>query len=457
MAAEQNFRLRNPLLLMALAAAFPLVSHASGAASVQFASGQVTAVNASGVQRPLTRGAEIGNGDTVSTAEGRVQLRFTDGAMVSLQPRTDFRIDNYQYAGQTDGQEKGFFSLLKGGLRTITGLVGRVNRNNYKVTTNVATIGIRGTEYSATLDNDLIVSTGEGLVEVCNAAGCMLLAAGESGTVSGPNANPRRTDSRPQLSPAQPGEATAAVFSATETRNADGTTNIEALTGTAATSAGMISGSDYAVAYAGHDVTYGNPGYTVYGVSSPVTASFSTANELTAFDDGYSPYNASAIAGAFSVDGVIGWGRWSSGSSSSGSLIDFHYITGVPTPTADLTALAGVTATYNLIGYTLPTAQDGTVGQAPSGTLTASFGNASFNSSLSVNLTVPIGGQTFSVAGGTTFPSQSMPQTFSFFTGGSAAVNGFFAGANAAFAGIAYKIENYSAMGNITGTAAFKK
>ena len=455
MAAEQNFRLRNPLLLMALAAAFPLTAYASGAASVQFASGQVTAVNASGVQRPLTRGAEIGNGDTVRTAEGRVQLRFTDGAMVSLQPQTDFRIDNYQYAGQTDGQEKGFFSLLKGGLRTITGLVGRVNRNNYKVSTQVATIGIRGTEYSATLDNDLIVSTGEGLVEVCNAAGCMLLAAGESGTVSGPNANPRRTDSRPQLSPAQPGEATAAVFSATETRNPDGTTNIEALTGTAAAAARMISGPDYAVAYAGHDVTYENPGYTVYGVAAPVNATFSPANELIDFDNGTA--TATTIAGAFSVDGVIGWGRWSSGNSSSGSLIDFHYVTGVPTPSADLTALGGVTATYNLIGYTLPTAQDGTVGQAPSGTLTASFGNASFNSSLSVNLTVPIGGQTFSVSGGTTFPSQSMPQTFSFYTGGSAAVNGFFAGANAAFAGIAYKIENFSEMGNITGTAAFKK
>lgn len=72
--------------------------------------------------------------------------------MVSLQPQSEFRIDDYQYAGQTDGQEKGFFSLLKGGLRTITGWVGRTHRENYKVTTNVATIGIRGTEYSAVLD-----------------------------------------------------------------------------------------------------------------------------------------------------------------------------------------------------------------------------------------------------------------------------------------------------------------
>ena len=110
-------------------------------------------VDHAGVQRPLGKGAEIGNGDTVRTGEGgRAQLRFTDGAMVSLQPQSEFRIDDYQYAGQTDGQEKGFFSLLKGGLRTITGWVGRTHRENYKVTTNVATIGIRGTEFLAGLN-----------------------------------------------------------------------------------------------------------------------------------------------------------------------------------------------------------------------------------------------------------------------------------------------------------------
>ena len=198
MSAHRIFRLRNPALLIALAAAFPVIAYsAEGAGSVDFASGAVTAVNASGVQRPLTRGAEIGNGDTVRTGEGsRAQVRFSDGALVSLQAQTEFRIDDFHYSGKADGQEKGFFSLLKGGLRTITGLVGRSNRSNYKVSTGVATIGIRGTEYMAVLDEsgtDLTVHTGEGLVEVCNDAGCILLAAGETGVVGGKSAQPRRT------------------------------------------------------------------------------------------------------------------------------------------------------------------------------------------------------------------------------------------------------------------------
>ncbi|MEI7613530.1 MAG: FecR domain-containing protein [Betaproteobacteria bacterium] len=209
-------RLRNPALLMALAAAFPVVSYAGSAANVDFAVGNVTAVNVTGVQRPLTKGAEISNGDTIRTGDGgRAQVRFSDGAMISLQPETEFRVDNYQYSGKADGEEKGFFSLLKGGLRTITGWVGRTRRNDYQVTTAVATIGIRGTEYSAGLGasgNDLTVATGEGLVEVCNAMGCVLLASGESGSVQGNNA-PRRTDSRPQLPPAQPDSTQLPIFS----------------------------------------------------------------------------------------------------------------------------------------------------------------------------------------------------------------------------------------------------
>jgi hypothetical protein len=99
MTTRQIFRLRNPALLIALAAVFPVVSYAAGAANIDFAAGNVTAVNALGVQRPLTKGAEISNGDTIRTGEGgRAQVRFSDGAMVSLQPQTDFRIDDYQYS-----------------------------------------------------------------------------------------------------------------------------------------------------------------------------------------------------------------------------------------------------------------------------------------------------------------------------------------------------------------------
>lgn len=207
MSGYSVFRFKNHALMMALAAVYPALSHSAGAARVDFAAGSVMAVNAAGAQRAVTKGAEIGSGEAVVTGSGgRAQLRFTDGALISLQPSTEFKIDNYQFSGKGDGEEKGFFSLIKGGMRTITGLIGRSNRNNYQVSTSVATIGIRGTEYTAGLNpsgSELLVHTGEGLVEVCNGAGCVLLGSGESGSVQGQN-QPKRTETRPQLPPAQP-------------------------------------------------------------------------------------------------------------------------------------------------------------------------------------------------------------------------------------------------------------
>src|ERR1700754_4276725 len=100
------------LLLAAIAAAYPVVGYTAPAARVDFAVGNVTATGLNGQSRALTRGAQVEQGDTVNTNGGRAQLQFTDGAFVSLQPESQFRIDQYRYDGKQDGNEKGFFSLL---------------------------------------------------------------------------------------------------------------------------------------------------------------------------------------------------------------------------------------------------------------------------------------------------------------------------------------------------------
>lgn len=153
---------------------------AAESARVDFAIGEVVVVQADGTQRVLARGEKVSPGDTVDTGSGRVQLRFTDGAMVSLQPQTLFRIDAYEFKGQADGSEKGFFSLLKGALRTITGAIGKQDRKAYRLDTAVATIGIRGTTYSVAYGNSITVNTDQGAVEVCNNGGCLNVGAGQS-------------------------------------------------------------------------------------------------------------------------------------------------------------------------------------------------------------------------------------------------------------------------------------
>ncbi|MBE7461744.1 MAG: FecR domain-containing protein [Zoogloeaceae bacterium] len=194
-------------ILVSLPILFCADAFAAGAAKVDFAVGDVSVIQTNGMRRPLARGAEVQAGETVDTGGGRTQLRFTDGAMVSLQPQTQFRIDAYEFKGQPDGSEKGFFRLLKGAMRTITGAIGKADRTAYRLDTAVATIGIRGTEYAVAYGNSITVTTNSGLVEVCNAAGCLLVEAGQSAYVPDANTLPaftRRNALDPLLAPPAP-------------------------------------------------------------------------------------------------------------------------------------------------------------------------------------------------------------------------------------------------------------
>ena len=82
----------------------PAMSFAA-AGRVQFAFGQVSVQDPSGASNPASKGREINAGDTIITEQGRVQLKFADGSLVSLQPRSTFKIDDYNYAGSEDGSE----------------------------------------------------------------------------------------------------------------------------------------------------------------------------------------------------------------------------------------------------------------------------------------------------------------------------------------------------------------
>ena len=142
------------------------------AANIAFATGSATVVGADGVSRKAERGTVLQPGETVDTGDGKAQLRFRDGATISLQPGTQFRV--------------------KGTLRAVSGLIGKEKREQYRMDTTVGTIGIRGTEYGASLgDPGLAVTTYAGLVEVCNTAGCAMAGAGQTLQVPDANTRPR--------------------------------------------------------------------------------------------------------------------------------------------------------------------------------------------------------------------------------------------------------------------------
>ena len=47
-----------------------------------------------------------------------------DGAVIALRAQSEFRIDEYRFNGKEDGTEKATMSLLKGGIRAVTGVIG---------------------------------------------------------------------------------------------------------------------------------------------------------------------------------------------------------------------------------------------------------------------------------------------------------------------------------------------
>ncbi|MBI5436411.1 MAG: FecR domain-containing protein [Nitrosomonadales bacterium] len=121
---------------------------------VLIAVGDTTALR-NGVVVKLARGAEVQSGDTLRVGEAsNMQVRFTDEGITALRSNSSLRIDDYGFENKP-GADKSFFSLLKGGMRAITGLIGRDSRNNYAVKALTATIGIRGTNFLlAQCDND---------------------------------------------------------------------------------------------------------------------------------------------------------------------------------------------------------------------------------------------------------------------------------------------------------------
>ena len=168
-----KFQLKSALhpLTLALFAVLPLTA-ANANGTLQQLSGTVTVQKPDGSQRVLARQSEVGPGDTLNTErDSYAQIKFTDGAVMTLKPNTRIKIDNFVFDEKQPERDASAMSLLKGGLRIITGLVGkRGNQDALRLGTATATIGIRGTTFT---------------VDDCISSNCMKRAATRVGSLGG--------------------------------------------------------------------------------------------------------------------------------------------------------------------------------------------------------------------------------------------------------------------------------
>ncbi len=118
------------------------------AGRVMAASGTIKATDPQGKVRLLEKGGEVYSGDKVVTADGALaQVRLNDGGYLSIRPGTEMVFDRFVYDEKDASKSNFLVSLVRGGFRSITGLIGRTNPNAYQIRTSTATVGIRGTDH----------------------------------------------------------------------------------------------------------------------------------------------------------------------------------------------------------------------------------------------------------------------------------------------------------------------
>jgi hypothetical protein len=178
---------------------------------VEHLSGPLMDRKADGTVKVLAAKSEVESGDTlVSEKNTYAQIRFIDNSEITLRPGTTFKIDNFAYEADKPEGDSAAFSLVKGGLRSITGLLGKRNKEKFQLKTPAATIGIRGTTFIAQWVGDapavksptpgpaspglvpdlapgLHVAVLDGMIVVSNAGGSQNFPAGQFGFV--PNMN----------------------------------------------------------------------------------------------------------------------------------------------------------------------------------------------------------------------------------------------------------------------------
>src|SRR5210317_211311 len=119
--------------------------------------GDIGSIKGSGV---LERGKDVIQGntgvsvqtmDTAVTARGRMQIDFIDDTRVDITEHSRLVIDEFVYDPNTNVGSLSIKASL-GGIRYASGQIAKRNRQNVKISTPSATIGVRGTDFVMIVD-----------------------------------------------------------------------------------------------------------------------------------------------------------------------------------------------------------------------------------------------------------------------------------------------------------------
>jgi hypothetical protein len=194
----RSWRCAASLLGFALAVAPAAFAQGAAAASVGIVthlSGMLL-VKRGGATRALSVKSDIQEGDTLITqADTYARLKFNDNGEVVMRPDSQLDVAHYSYQASEPQRDNVLLALIKGGMRSVTGLLGQRNKERFSVRTPTATIGIRGTHFGALFcQNDcgaiktpsgappadgLHVDVASGAISLTNTGGTQIVNAGQ--------------------------------------------------------------------------------------------------------------------------------------------------------------------------------------------------------------------------------------------------------------------------------------
>lgn len=116
------------------------------AGRVRYLVGTLSVQKPDGAVRILSQQSAVEPGDVLTTEkDSYAQINFADGSQATLRPNSKLKIEEFKFKESEPESDSFVMRLVKGGLRTVTGLIGkRGNQDAYRIGTTTATIGIRG-------------------------------------------------------------------------------------------------------------------------------------------------------------------------------------------------------------------------------------------------------------------------------------------------------------------------
>jgi len=181
---------------------------AAPAAEVTHLSGILSAKKPDGSSKVLAVRSVVEEGDLLTTEKGTyARMKFRDGGDVVLRPNTQIKVESYSFEEAKPESDGALLSILKGGMRMVTGLIAKRNRDKISLRAPSATIGIRGTHFGALFcyqencadvptvsgaapADGLHVDVASGAITLTNSAGTAEFTAGQFGYLADGNSLP---------------------------------------------------------------------------------------------------------------------------------------------------------------------------------------------------------------------------------------------------------------------------